>query len=277
MNIKTADLHIHSYYSDGTMSPEEILEEAVENDVGLLAITDHDVLEGSLELRKLCRDRDIVYIPGAELNSLDNGANFHILCYGADMEDAQFTRFVKNNRSLLDRVNEKLIEIMQNAGEPVSMEDYNAYQCDRRKGGWKALHYLMDKGLTGSPREGFAYYDKYQCYYDCVDFPSIGKVCEIIHKAGGKAVLAHPGVSIQEKDMELFRNKLIKLLNYGLDGIECYYVTHTEQITKLCLDICNERNLLITAGSDCHGEFGSARIGDINIPISKIRLGDLFK
>jgi predicted metal-dependent phosphoesterase TrpH len=277
MSEKTADLHIHSYYSDGTMSPKEILEAAIQNHVGLLAITDHDVLDGSLELKELCRDRDIIYIPGVELDSLEQGVNFHILCYGADMRDENFRAFVGNNRRLLNMVNEKLVEIMQSAGEPVSMEDYNAFRYDRKKGGWKALHYLVEKRLTRSLREGFAYYDKYKCYHDCVDFPSIREVCGHIHKAGGKAVLAHPGVSVKETDMELFRDRLLKLLAYGLDGIECYYATHTEEITKLCLDICWEKKLLVTAGSDCHGDFGSAGIGDINIPISKLWLGDLLR
>lgn len=276
MKEKTADLHIHSYYSDGTMSPEEILDEALKNNVGILAITDHDMLGGSLEIQKLCRNKNIRFIPGVELNSLENGINIHILCYGAAMEDDSFVAFVNNNRRLLDKVNEKLIEIMQSAGEPVSIEDYNAYCYDRHKGGWKALHYLMEKSLTSSLREGFAFYDRYKCYYDCVDFPSIQKVCEAIHLAGGKAVLAHPGVSIKESDMELFKDKLRKLLDYGLDGTECYYVTHSEEITRLCLDVCEERDLLITAGSDCHGDFGNARIGDVNIPISKLRLGDLI-
>lgn len=277
MPEKTADLHIHSYYSDGTMSPEEILHEAVKNHVGLLAITDHDMLEGSIELKEMCINQDILYIPGVELDSLDQGINFHILGYGVDLQNKKFRGFVRKNRYLLDMVNVKLIEKMQEDYAAISMTDYNLFQYDRRKGGWKALHYLMEKGLTKNLREGFAYYSKYQVTHDCVDFPSVKTVCEAIHHAGGKAVLAHPGVSITEMDMELFKGRLMWLLGYGLDGIECYYATHSEAITQTSLAVCNEGDLLITSGSDCHGEFGSACIGDINIPISKLCLGELLR
>lgn len=276
MSEKTADLHIHSYYSDGTMSPAEILAEALQNNVGLIALTDHDMLEGSRELGELCREIDIIYLPGVELNSLEDGLNYHILGYGVDIHDKVFIDFVDKNRNMLFTVNSLLIEKMQKDYPNISTEDYNSYTYNRRKGGWKALHYLVEKGITNTLREGFALYTKYECYYDVVDFPSIQTVCEYIHNAGGKAILAHPGVSIKETDLVLFKSKLLKLLDYGLDGMECYYVTHTDDITQLCLTICENQNLLITCGSDCHGTFGITHIGDVNIPINKLRLGSLF-
>lgn len=276
MKEKTADLHIHSYYSDGTMSPEEILAGAIKKGVGLISLTDHDILEGTAELQELCLQEDIHYLPGVELDTLEKGINYHVLAYGINLKDVAFSSFVKGNRKRLDTVNSKLIEKMEKDVPTVSMSDYEAYRYDRRKGGWKALHYLMEKGFTVTLREGLAYYAKYECDYDCVDFPSIQTVCEQIHKAGGKAVLAHPGVSITEKDPVSFKNKLEELVDYGLDGIECYYMTHTEEITKLCLTLCEERDLIVTAGSDCHGSFGKADIGDVNIPIRQLRLKDLL-
>lgn len=273
---KTADLHIHTYYSDGTMSPEEIVEEALRNNVGLIAVTDHDVIEGSQELQKLCEGKDITCLTGAELNALEDGLNYHILSYGVNLQNEDFIRFVKQNRAYLETVNAVLIERMQEDDTRVSVADYDAFSHNPRKGGWKALQYLMAKGITGSLREGFAYYTKYNCTYEVADFPTIRVVCEQIHKAGGKAVLAHPGVSIKEDDLSRFRNRLVEFIDFGLDGIECYYITHTEEITKLCLDLGRERNLLITAGSDCHGDFGSARIGDVNVPVECLQLGGLL-
>lgn len=276
MAEKTADLHIHSYYSDGTMSPEEIVEEAIRNNVGLIAITDHDVIEGSLELERLCKDKDITFLTGAELNALEVGLNYHILSYGADLHDEAFVSFVRQNRAYLETVNAILIERMQEDDPSVSVSEYDAFSHNPRMGGWKALQYLMAKGITNNLREGFAYYTKYHCTYEVAAFPTIKTVCEQIHRAGGKAVMAHPGVSIKETDLKLFQDRLEEFVDYGLDGIECYYVTHTEDITKLCLTLCKERKLLITAGSDCHGTFGNARVGDIAIPIEKLSLGDLF-
>lgn len=275
MKETTADLHIHSYYSDGTMSPEEIYKTALENQVGVLAITDHDILEGSIQLKELCKDSDIRYISGVELDALDRGVNVHILGYGVDLNKKDFVSFVKQNRIYLDTVNSKLIERMEKDYNNISIADYNDYHYDRTKGGWKALHYLQEKGLTNSLREGFAFYPKYQCGYECVDFPSVETVCEYIHKAGGKAVLAHPGVTIRETDLDLFEKGLLRLILSGPDGIECYYPTHTPAITQLCLKICRERDLLITSGSDCHGSFGTADIGEMNIPVELLQLGSL--
>ncbi|MDD3172245.1 MAG: PHP domain-containing protein [Herbinix sp.] len=275
MTDKIADLHIHSYYSDGTMSPKEILEAALPRGVGLLTITDHDTLDGTLELQELCLGKEVHYITGIELSSLDNVNNTHILGYGINLQDKEFCSFVKRNRILLDTVNSMLIEKMQADYDCISVSDYNAYTYDRTKGGWKALHYLVEKGLTTSLREGFALYPRYGCTYDCVDFPSVQTVCQNIHKAGGKAVLAHPGVTVKEADITVFENEVLRLISYGIDGIECYYPTHTEEITKICLQVCKNHNLLITTGSDCHGEFGTAEVGEMNIPISMLNLAGL--
>ena len=76
--------------------------------------------------------------------------------------------------------------------------------------------------------------------------------------------------------MPFFKKKIERYLAFGLDGIECYYPTHTEEITKLCLEICKEKNLLITAGSDCHGEFGKAQIGEMNVRLENLYLGELL-
>ncbi|HWT26716.1 MAG TPA: PHP domain-containing protein [Mobilitalea sp.] len=272
MTEKIADLHIHTYYSDGTMSPEEILNAALSKGVGVLAVTDHDVLDGTLELQRLCQNHDIKYIPGVELDSLDQGNNIHILGYGMDGNNKEFKDFVNRNRVKLDTVNSMLIEKMQNDYDNISVADYSNYSYDRTKGGWKALHYLMDKGLTNSLREGFAFYPRYDCTYKCVDFLSVEEVCGYIHLAGGKAVLAHPGVSIKEEDIAVFEKEVRCYVSYGVDGIECYYPTHTQEITAVCLKICNEQDLLITCGSDCHGTFGFAEVGETNTPIHKLNL-----
>lgn len=139
MSQKYVDLHIHSYYSDGTMSPKEILEMAKINNVGLIAITDHDVLEGSRELIKLSKNSDVKCVSGVELDAIYHGLNFHILGYGVDLENEEFQKFVKKDRALLNEVNTKLIEKMEKDYDYVSLEDYHNYTYERNKGGWKAV------------------------------------------------------------------------------------------------------------------------------------------
>lgn len=273
---KIADLHIHSFYSDGTMSPKEILTTAFNNNVGLLAITDHDILDGSVELMKLCGKYDIKYISGVEIDVIDSGINYHILGYGVNLEDKVFCDFIKENCILLEEVNIKLIEKMQNDYECITLLDYLNFTYDKRMGGWKALHYFVEKGLIKSLYEGFMLYSKYEHSYNCVQFPSIKLACKYIHNAGGKAILAHPGKVITKTNINDFKKELLRIINLDIDGIECYYPSHTEDITNVCIEICEDRNLLITCGSDCHGEFEDTEIGEMNIPIENLRLGDIF-
>jgi hypothetical protein len=270
------DLHLHSYYSDGTMSPEEIVRTAVANQVGLLAITDHNMLTAAGELPELAKSYGLSFISGVELDSIDHGTDIHILGYGVDIGLESFVAFVKRNREILDDISIRLITDMERDYENISLEDFQAFSYDRRKGGWKALHYFMEKGLTTKLREGFTIYNRYGITNDSGDYPSAQEVLEQIHKAGGKAILAHPGVSIKETDLETFHHKLLRLLDMGFDGIECYYPTHSEEITNLCLSICRDRNLLITTGSDCHGSFGYSQIGELKISLEQLELGDLY-
>lgn len=114
-----ADLHIHSWYSDGTMSVDEIVEQARIRQVGLIAVTDHNQLSGSRECLQKTRGTGIRCLSGVELDAQDFGINFHILGYGVDLENGQFQAFVEANRLRLERVNELLIEKMEHAGEPV--------------------------------------------------------------------------------------------------------------------------------------------------------------
>jgi predicted metal-dependent phosphoesterase TrpH len=267
------DLHIHSYYSDGTMSPEEIVAYAKEHGVGLLAITDHDILKANFELRELCPRYGIDYITGIELDSLHRNTNFHILGYGFDLEDEEFQAFAQEDRNRLDEVSIRLLRKMQEELPGVSLADFQSFTYDRRKGGWKALHYFMERGLTKQLREGLAIYDQYGINNDNGAYPTVSEVIQQIHKAGGKAVLAHPGVSIKASDIQEFKAILIELLDLGLDGVECYYPGHSKEVTELCRAICEERGLLITTGSDCHGDFGKAKVGELMITKEQVRIG----
>lgn len=261
------DLHNHSSFSDGTMSPEEILQTAKEAKVSVLAITDHDILEGSRELMKLSKNEDITVISGVEIDALERKDNIHVLGYGIDLYDEVFIRRIVENRAKLDQISLILIDRMKEAGYAVSVEEFQASRYDRINGGWKALYYFLDKGIISNLKGGFALYDNYQCGFDIADFPRVSEVSSWIHEAGGIAVLAHPGVTLWKSDMTLseFRSKLEEFVEYGLDGIECYYPKHTEEITSICLEVCREHCLFITSGSDCHGSFQKSRIGELRI------------
>lgn len=276
-----ADLHVHSMYSDGTMTIEEIIEEAYRQKVGLLAVSDHDMLDGAKYLQRLSSENPkyahIKCIPAVEINALDCKRNVHILGYYVDLDNMEFDSFIKKNRAMLDDVSIQLIRKMEKEYENVSLEEFRHYTYDRTKGGFEALHYLKEKGFINGLKEGFRFYEIYDCPYSCVDFLDVSSVIHQVHKAGGIAVLAHPGVTIPEKEPEAFKKELLSYIDMGVEGIECYYPLHPKWMIQMCVDICKERGLFITAGSDCHGAFGNAGIGETQTSVSEVSLSQKKK
>ncbi len=271
------DLHVHSCFSDGSMTPEEIVVAAQENGVGVLAIADHDALEGSLLLSSLGRRNGIYTIPSVEIDALDNGENIHILAYGYDERDQAFREFVRNVRFMLDESGVRLIEAMQKEHPVVSIADYMAFSYDARLGGWKALHYLLHKNITRHLKEGVAYYARYGVTYDRSGYPSVSSACRRIHMAGGYAVLAHPGETIDTRNIGYFTATLARFASYGLDGLECYYPTHEDAVTQACVDFCASRGMMITSGSDCHGIFARFQVGETKVSLYDLALRDLVR
>jgi len=275
---KKVDLHIHSVYSDGTMRPEAILEEALDAGVEIISIADHNILEGAIELYHLAkanaRTKDVKVILGVELDSLYEGRDVHILAYNFNLEDLSFRNFVKENRHHLDLTSEMLIERMTEAleMEGFTKEAYDAFEHINELGGWKALHFLKSHGLIADLMEGLKYYTLYDCGYDKVAFLPVSRVCEIIHAAGGIAILAHPGVTFKG---EVLMPYLRAMLEQGIDGIECYYPKYDDETESICVQFCNQNNILITSGSDCHGSFGQTSIGESCAPISQLNLNKI--
>ena len=155
------DMHIHSFYSDGSMSPDEIVESACKNGVGVLAVADHDVIEGSVKIKEICIKNKIKYIPAVEIDSIEHGINFHVLTYGFDIENKEFYDFISHTRFMLDESGFKLIEAMKADYSNISLPDYTDFTYDRRLGGWKMLHYLVEKGFVSSLKEGLQFYSQY--------------------------------------------------------------------------------------------------------------------
>lgn len=273
MSIKIADLHVHSRYSDGSMLPMEILEKAKRESIGLLAITDHDCLTGSKELMELAKGSDIRCIPGAEFTSMQGDKSIHILAYGIDLYSKELSEFAEENSRRLESVNKRLISNMESAGcKGISLEDYLRFPCKKESGGWKALYYLVHKGYGSSFKDVRGLYMSYSSSYEMAGFLSPEQVIGHIHRAGGKAVLAHPGKNWGIMDKEFYEKKLRDILKLPFDGIECYYPFHSKEITETTLQICKEHKLFATSGSDSHGVFPleDTPMGTPYIPINHV-------
>lgn len=252
-----ADLHIHSVFSDGTLSPREIVDRAVKNGVGLIAVCDHNVVEGSIRTAPLAREAGLRFLPGVELDCLLEGCDTHILCYGADFSDARLMEIVRHARHCLDRMSDDLLERMLADFPQLSREAYDELAFDHSLGGWKLLQYLVRAGVTDSLKGGLHFYDDYGVTYHQAGFREAAEVIAAIHAAGGCAILAHPGVTFSDVNAGLRA-----ALRCGIDGVECHYPKHSQALTETLLAFCAENGLCVTAGSDCHGAFGSADVGE---------------
>lgn len=275
------DLHMHSYYSDGTMSPREIVEDAKKRNVQLIAITDHNVLESYTELKEAAEEFGIKVIRGVEIDARFEDIVVHILAYNFEDNENLFNLVHKAKNELLETSIE-LIKRMENDYENISSEDYEAYDYDKRKGGWKGIHYLFDRGITSELFEGVKYYGKYKCGHEYFDYPTVEEVVKAVHEANGYVVLAHPCNYYKNNTKEEVLEKLEKFKSIGIDGVECYYPANSEMMTETCVEFCKNNDMIITVGSDSHGEFGAVSkgieyyIGAVKKDSSELNLKDMI-
>mgnify|MGYP004468225707 FL=1 len=276
-----ADLHMHSYYSDGTMSPREIVEDAKKRNVQLIAITDHNVLDSYTELKEAAEEFGINVIRGVEIDARFEDIVVHILAYNFQDNEKLFNLVHKAKNELLETSIE-LIKRMENDYENISSEDYEAYDYDRRKGGWKGIHYLFDRGITNELFEGVKYYGQYKCGHEYFDYPTVEEVIDAVHEANGYVVLAHPCNYYKNNTKEEVLEKLEKFKSIGIDGVECYYPANSEMMTETCIEFCKNNNMIITVGSDSHGDFGAVSkgieyyIGAVKKDSSELNLKDMI-
>lgn len=275
------DLHMHSYYSDGTMSPREIVEDAKKRNVQLIAITDHNVLDSYTELKEVAEEFGIKVIRGVEIDARFEDIVVHILAYNFEDNENLFNLIHKAKNELLETSIE-LIKRMENDYENISSEDYEAYDYDKRKGGWKGIHYLFDRGITSELFEGVKYYGKYKCGHEYFDYPTVEEVVKAVHEANGYVVLAHPCNYYKNNTKEEVLEKLEKFKSIGIDGVECYYPANSEMMTETCVEFCKNNDMIITVGSDSHGEFGAVSkgieyyIGAVKKDSSELNLKDMI-
>ena len=275
-----ADLHVHSQFSDGTYTPRELAQKLKEAGMGLVALCDHNTTDGCEEMRAACAATGMQFITGAEIDCVFAPFSLHVLALGVDVKNAALQQLLAETRDNIEQMSTDLIAAMEKAGEPVHSAEYAQFIRNAANGGWKGIDYLRGKGYTASFPACMQVYKQYGAA-PCQAYAEFSAVCKIIHMAGGTAVLAHPGDRLPG-ERGAFLQAMEQLRENGLDGVECYYPSHTSEATQWCLSFCRKNNLCITAGSDTHGAFaeqidGIAYVpGAVDIEVSNLRLGTLL-
>jgi 3',5'-nucleoside bisphosphate phosphatase len=260
-----ADLHLHSHFSDGTYSPEELAEQAGRCELAAIALTDHDSVEGCAGTARACAAAGIEFIVGTELTAEQDGNELHILGYYIDTQHprllTQIARFqgVRQNRirEMVARLNQMKV--------PLSAEAVFELAHCRAPGRPHVARALVEAGLCGSLDEAFERFLKRNRPAWVPKFKMAGgEAIGLIHEAGGVAVLAHPGLNRTDAVIP-------GLVEAGLDGIECFHTKHSTATAEHYLEVADRFRLLVTGGSDCHGmSKGKPLMGTVRVPYQHV-------
>jgi 3',5'-nucleoside bisphosphate phosphatase len=241
------DLQSHSTFSDGELPPAEVVAAAVEAGVTTLALTDHDGVDGVAEAAEAANEAGIVLIPATEMSCVHGSIDdMHMLGYWVDTtaispacERAQAERVIRAR---------EIVERLAAQGVPVTYEDALAQAGDASSVG--RPHIAKAAGVK--PEGMSAFFEEWLIpgakAFVPRRWPDAAEATEIIHGAGGSAVLAHPFW-----DMDDPKEVAALVDDLDLDGVECFYPAHDRAQTKFLLELCRDRGLAATASSDFHG------------------------
>ncbi len=257
------DLHLHSTASDGAYSPIEVVHIALTNQLNIIALTDHDTLNGVVSAQQAAASTSLEVLAGVELSAEDERTDRHILGYLLDLGNDPLQAVLAELRDARTNRADRMVQKLAALGVTIPLERVFALADEGSVGRPHVAQVLLERGYVGSIQEAFDRYigssgPAYVPHYRLE--PS--RAIELIHGAGGVAVLAHPGY------YEDYRAVIAALVPLGLDGVEVYYPDHTPGVVQDLEVLARQYKLAMTAGSDFHRREGdgSARIGSVRVP-----------
>lgn len=255
-----ADLHLHSLFSDGTFAPEEIATRAQRAGLRAIALTDHDTIEGCERTAVACAAAGVEFLVGTELTAEHNGNELHILAYLVDPQNATFlVEMAKFQKVRQQRIREMVARINE-LNIPLDAEAVFALANCRSPGRPHVARAMVKAKLCGTLDEAFERFLKKgrPAWVPKAKMSALESI-QLIHQAGGLAVMAHPGLNRTDESIP-------ELVAAGLDGIECFHTKHNAAAAERYQKIAREHRLLITGGSDCHGmSKGKPLIGTVKL------------
>jgi predicted metal-dependent phosphoesterase TrpH len=257
------DLQAHSRHSDGALEASGVVERAAAADVTLFALTDHDTVDGVPEAAARARELGLAFSPAAELSAVHGGhEDLHVLGYELDTGDADLVATLHDFRAdrarrieaMADRLRELGFELddaplvaRREAGKPIG----RPHLADAVLAHPANAGRLREEGIHGRDELFPPYLVPGAAAYVARSRPTVAEAIDVIHAAGGVAVWAHPFWDVEAPEEAL--STLAEFAASGLDGVECFYITHTEEQTRLLHAAAVERALLTTGSSDFHG------------------------
>jgi 3',5'-nucleoside bisphosphate phosphatase len=262
-NSPTFDLQSHSLYSDGALEPGEVVAAACQAGVELLAVSDHDTVDGVQMAADAADQLGVRLVPAVEISSVDGTQqDLHVLGYLIDHHDVALRERLSGWREDRERRADAMGEALRELGY-----ELDSTELERRKAQGKPIgrphladavvrhpenaERLRTEGLDERTAFLKAYLIDGTPAFRPRTTPTVRESIETIHAAGGVAVWAHPFWDVDDPGEVL--ETIDRFHDWGLDGVECFYATHTREQTELIADHCAANGLLTTGSSDFHG------------------------
>ncbi len=247
------DLHIHTTASDGTYTPQQVVEDSVKRQLSVIAITDHDTTAGVIEAKEEAKDKEIIVVPGVEISCHYSGREVHMLGLFIDPENEVLKIRLKNMKEERDRRNDRMIALFNDSGIPMNLEALKFGDPDTVVSRAHFARYLHEYGYVKSREEAFKKYIGDGCpFYLTREYISSETAIEWIHEAGGLAFLAHQYL------YDFKESKVVQMLkelkSAGLDGLEAYHSTTDQGSTNQLREYAKQMGLMVSGGSDFHGD-----------------------
>ncbi len=262
MSERLADLHMHTFFSDGTSSPEEVVAEAMKANLAAIAITDHDVIDAIVPARRAAASLGLEVIAGIELSSEYEGKDIHILGYCVDLDKGPLREKIElflDGRC--DRMKQMIMNLRAVGIDGIDFDEIAQLTQSRAVGRAHLANVMVQKGHVASFREAFEKYlsegkPGYAPKFKQTPF----EVIDLIKQSGGVAVMAHPMLTMKDELIPQF-------VAAGLGGIEVYYPGCSPTVIGFYEKIARKHNLIATGGSDAHGKAKSyTYVGKATVP-----------
>ena len=264
--MRVADLHTHTFHSDGTRSPSEVVDVAKRAGITILSISDHDNLAAFFEIKSYADEQGVALIPGVELSCEFEGVDVHILAYAFDPHDEEIGKRLKSFRDARERRGSAMVDRLQKLGYKVTMERVEELAAGGAIGRPHVARALVERGyatsvsnafdkLLGTGKPGYVEKERFR----------IGEAVSLIRSAGGVTSVAHPSLYPNHAKLTA------KVLDSGVDAVEAYHPEVSAGDRQMYSNLARFRGKFITGGSDDHGSVKTSEtLGTVKVPESLI-------
>jgi 3',5'-nucleoside bisphosphate phosphatase len=266
VSMRQADLHTHTWHSDGTRSPKEVVDLAKASGITVLAISDHDNLAAYFEIRRYAATEGVALIPAAELSAEFRGIDIHILAYAFDPGDGRIATRLESFRNTRARRCEVMVERLAALGYPISIERVREFASEGAMGRPHVARALVEAGYVADLREAFERFLKQGCAaYVAKERFSIPEAVDMIRAAGGVTSIAHPTLYPDHERI------VPDILDLAVDGIEAIHPDVDASWSEHYIALAESRGLIVTGGSDDHGTAKMMEtLGTIKVPEERV-------